>query len=67
MTLGPFLSFSRAGNQLTLSWASTGFVLQQNSNLGNPSGWSNVAGGTSSPVTVTIPSSGNNFYRLHQP
>jgi hypothetical protein len=64
MTLGPSISFSRVGNQLTLSWPVSGFVLQENSSLSNPAGWSNVSGGSSSPVTVTISSSGNKFYRL---
>jgi len=64
MTLGPSISFSRAGNQLTLSWPLTGFVLQENSNLSNPAGWSNVPGGATSPVTVTISPSVNKYYRL---
>ena len=65
MTLGPWLTFTRAGNQLTLSWNQTGFVLQENSNLSNAAGWSNTAGGSSGPVTVTI--SGVKFYRLFKP
>lgn len=64
MTLGPLISFSRSGNQLTLSWPLPGFVLQENSNLNNPAGWSNVAGGSTSPVSVTISSSVNKYYRL---
>jgi hypothetical protein len=66
MTLGPSISFSRVGNQLTLSWPLTGFVLQENSNLSNSAGWSNVSGGSSSPVTVTISNSVNKYYRLKQ-
>jgi len=64
MTLGPSISFTRSGNQLTLSWPLTGFVLQENTSVSNPAGWSNVTGGSSSPVTVTISRSGNKFYRL---
>jgi hypothetical protein len=64
MVLGPTLSVSRAGNQLTLSWPTPGFLLQENSSLTNPAGWSNVPGGSTSPVVVTIPSAGNKFYRL---
>jgi hypothetical protein len=67
MTLGPVLNIARAGNQLTLSWTATGYVLQQNPNLSNPGGWSDVSGGASSPVIVTIPASGSTFYRLHKP
>ena len=61
-TEGPKISFTRSGNQLTLSWQGTGFVLQENSSLASPAGWSNVTGGSVSPVTVTISSSGNRFY-----
>jgi hypothetical protein len=64
MVLGPTLSLSRAGNQLTLSWPTPGFVLQENTSLTNPAGWSNVPGGSTSPVIVTIPTNGNKFYRL---
>jgi hypothetical protein len=64
MVLGPTLSVSRAGNQLTLSWPTPGFLLQENTSLTNPSGWSNVPGGSASPVTVTVPSTGSKFYRL---
>jgi len=59
---------ARAGNQLNISWIASGYVLQQNSNLGNTAGWSDVSGGASSPVIVTIPpGTGANFYRLHKP
>jgi hypothetical protein len=64
MNLGPALSFSRSGNQLTLSWPGTGFVLQENSSVNNPAGWSNVTGGSTSPVTVTISPTGAKYYRL---
>ena len=64
MVLGPTLSVSRAGNQLTLSWPTPGFLLQENSTLTNPGGWSNVPGGSTSPVIVTISSTGNKYYRL---
>jgi hypothetical protein len=66
INLGPALSFSRVGNQLTLSWPGTGFVLQENSSLTNPGGWSDVIGGSTSPVTVTILPTGNKYYRLRK-
>jgi concanavalin A-like lectin/glucanase superfamily protein/Ig-like domain-containing protein len=68
MTLGS-ISYSRIGNQLTLSWSwdQSGLVLQENSSVSNPAGWTDVPGGSSSPVTVTISPSGNRFYRLHKP
>jgi hypothetical protein len=67
LTLGPAITFTRAENQLTLSWSLSGFVLQENSSLTNPAGWREVAGGSSSPVIVTIPPTGNNYYRLRRP
>jgi hypothetical protein len=63
MTLGPSISTSRSGNQLTLSWPATGFVLQEISNLNNSAGWGNVAGGATSPVTVTMTNAAR-YYRL---
>jgi len=63
---GPTITFTKVGNQLTLSWSGTGFVLQSNSSLSNAAGWSNVPNGSSSPVTVTISSGGNSFFRLMQ-
>jgi hypothetical protein len=57
------LSFSRNGNQLTLSWTAPGFVLQENSNLSNAAGWSNTPGGSTSPVPVTM-NAAPKFYRL---
>ncbi len=52
---------STNGNAI-LSWAGTGCVLQQNSSL-NPAGWSNVPGGSNSPVSVAI-GAGTQFFRL---
>jgi len=63
----PALGVGRTGNQLTFSWSETGFVLQENPNVTNALGWNNVAGGSTGPVTVTIPATGNNFYRLRKP
>jgi hypothetical protein len=57
------LNFSRNGNQLTLSWTASGYVLQENSNLNNSAGWSNVSGGGTSPVTVTM-NAAPKYYRL---
>lgn len=57
---------TRSGNQLTLSWTVAGFVLQENSALDQPAGWSNVPGGASSPVVINLPATGNSYYRLKQ-
>ncbi len=59
----PTLEFARSGDQLTLSWAAAGFVLQQNDNFANAAGWTDVSNGGTSPVTVTI-GGGSRFFRL---
>lgn len=60
---GPTLSISKSGGNVVLSWAVTGYKLQQNSSLTNPGGWTDVAGGGTSPVTVAIGAS-SQFFRL---
>ncbi len=62
-TPGPTLVLTVSGNTLTISWSGTGFVLQQNSDLGNPAGWTAVPNGATSPVIIT-PSGSQMFYRL---
>ena len=66
----PTLSIGRSGVNVTISWPSpsTGFVLQQNANLANPSGWSSYGStinddGTTKSVTITPPT-GSLFFRL---
>jgi hypothetical protein len=61
------LTFSKSGNQLTLSWSDTTAILQENADLNNLNGWGNVVGSASSPATITIPASGMKFYRLRRP
>ncbi len=63
----PTLHYSRAGNQLTLSWTGTGFVLEASPELKAGGSWTAVSGGGTSPVVVTIPATGNHYYRLHKP
>ena len=65
----PLLTITESGASVIVSWPSpsTGFVLQENSSLGNTN-WLNVAqspedNGTTKSVTVTPPI-GNRFYRL---
>lgn len=43
-TAPPELHITRAGLNVTISWASpsTGYVLEENSSLSNPAGWSDV-------------------------
>jgi hypothetical protein len=65
-TAAPTLNISRSGNQLTLSWSQTGFVLEENSSITNSASWTMVAGGNTSPVTITLPTTGNDYYRLRK-
>jgi hypothetical protein len=65
----PTIIYSHNGNQLTLSWdASTypGYVLQSSASLGATASWSDVPGGSSTPVVVTMTGT-KTFYRLHHP
>jgi hypothetical protein len=72
-TLGaPALTVTHAGNNVTVSWPSpsTGFQLQQNSNLAVTNGWATSGfsiadDGTNKSVTITSPT-GNLFFRLKQ-
>jgi hypothetical protein len=61
------LAFSRSANELTLSWAQAGYVLQENADISKADGWTDTQGGGSSPVTVPIANAGGKFYRLHKP
>jgi hypothetical protein len=71
-TLGaPTLTVTHSGNNVTVSWPSpsTGFQLQQNSNLATTnwttSGFSIFDDGTNKSVTISSPT-GNLFFRLKQ-
>jgi hypothetical protein len=65
-TIMPTLGLAQSGgrNVLWWPWPSTGFVLQQNSDL-STTNWTDV---TNAPVLVyqviVSPTGGNNFYRL---
>lgn len=61
----PTLNFSVAGGQLTLTWTGEGFVLEENSNLANPAGWSAVAGAGANSATVPM-SGAAKFFRLRK-
>ena len=62
----PRISFSLAGNQLTLTWPSdvTGYSLESTLSLSSPS-WTPVGGVVNNSVTVTT-SPGNKFFRLRK-
>ena len=74
MSDAPFLTVIRSGSNVILSWpsaASTGFALEQNATLGNPSSW-NLNGASVSDngttKSVTIPATaGVHFFRLRKP
>ena len=66
----PAMSIECSSTSIIVSWRApfTGFVLQQNSDIGNASGWSNTSysisdDGTNKSVTVAVPM-GNLFFRL---
>jgi hypothetical protein len=62
----PELVITQNGDQLTISWTNgPGYVLQANPDLANPSGWVNVPGGGTSPVTVPVGAGA--YYRLMKP
>ncbi len=69
----PSLAVARSNNTVLVSWPSpsTGFVLQQNANLGNTNGWSTSGFPITTNVTklsITVPSpKGNLFFRLFKP
>jgi sugar lactone lactonase YvrE len=69
----PAMSITGSAIRVIVSWPSlfTGFALQQNSDLGNASGWSTASysindDGTNRSVTISSPV-GNQFYRLLMP
>jgi len=73
-TLGaPALTVTHSGNNVIVSWPSpsTGFQLQQNSNLAAANGWSTSGfsiadNGTNKSITISSPT-GNLFFRLKNP
>jgi len=42
-------------------------LLERNADLSSATGWTNVIGGSNSPVSVTLSNSGNQFFRLRWP
>jgi hypothetical protein len=56
---------SNANGTITLNWTGTG-KLQSNTVIGTTTGWVDVPNGATSGVTITVPSTGNTFYRVQQ-
>ncbi|MCX6924911.1 MAG: hypothetical protein NT154_17115, partial [Verrucomicrobia bacterium] len=62
--LPPSLKTSVTGNQLTITWSQTGYILQQNGAVNNAAGWTDINGATNGTYSVTLPATRNSFYRL---
>ena len=60
------VSISRAGDQIVLSWEGANLILQQNSNLANPTGWTDVPEVTGNSTSLPL-WPGNMFFRLRTP
>lgn len=62
--LPPTMQITLAGSTLTITWSGAGYILQQNNNLANTTGWVDISGATTGTYTLTMPATGNSFYRL---
>ena len=62
---GPKLSLSRSGNNLTISWAPSGGVLESTDSLVKPAVWIAVPNTVGNSVTVDL-STGVKFYRVRK-
>jgi len=58
----PKITFSRAGNEVTLTWEGTAFNLETSAKLGTGASWSVVSGATSGYKASAA--SGNAYFRL---
>ena len=59
----PELSISRSGNEIIISWKTTGFMLQEILQSLNNASWVDIPGATNSPATLPI-TNRSMFYRL---
>ena len=63
----PKLNIATGGGHLTLTWNIVGAAaLESSTNLSNPSGWTPVAGASTSPYVIPITGTGTRFYRIAQ-
>lgn len=61
----PQLTITASGGNQTITWNVAGpAVLQSNTNLTNPTGWTTVAGSPTSPFVTPLSKTGQKFYRL---
>jgi len=61
----PVVAITNLGDQASITWVGSGYILQESTNLINPSGWNIVPGGTNSPVTLPV-SQSVGFFRVLQ-
>jgi hypothetical protein len=61
----PNLKISTGGGSAVLTWNVAGAVLQSNTRVDDPSGWTTVTNATS-PFTITGPLTGTKYYRTVQ-
>ncbi len=61
---GPKLNLVSGGGNLTFTWNVIGAGLESNTDLSNPNGWAPVVGASTSPYVISLPTSGNRFYRI---
>jgi hypothetical protein len=61
---GPHLHVARQGGNLQFTWNVISSGLLSTTNLSNPNSWTPVVGATSSPFSITIPTTGAKFYRI---
>lgn len=68
MTIGipPALTASVVAGKLVLTWPDAGYILQENANVANTTGWADIPGATTSGVSVDLPAVGSKFYRLRK-
>lgn len=62
--VGPKLNVALGGSNLTFTWNVVGAGLESNTDLSNPNGWSPVVGANASPYVMSVPTTGNRFYRI---
>jgi hypothetical protein len=62
----PSLGWSREAHQLRLAWPGSGFILQRNTNLAQPSDWRDVPGADQGAHLLTNTNAPVEFFRLRK-
>ncbi|MCX6923834.1 MAG: hypothetical protein NT154_11605 [Verrucomicrobia bacterium] len=63
---GQNLEIGGSGSGLNLNWPISGYIVQTNANLANPSGWHDMPGANISPLLINAKSGSSLFYRLRK-